>query len=286
MIAGGAYLYYGAVPASWLKGKAEKIYTHLSVQELKEDMITLAGPEIPTVDTPMMDDGTYGPHIEGSFVLKRKGISYLMWSQGNWDATDDKNAYHVNYATSKSPLGPWTRREGRVISTRRDVGILGPGHHSVVNLPGTDEWRIVYHTHKGDKARRVFIDRLEFNADGTIKSVTPTLEGVDPVPATLAVTVKGGGPFKAGEDLEITAESKGSEGEIRSIEFFASERKLGEIGNPPFRFVWKNVPEGFYRIHARSRRANGEHSTSSSRNVDVYETGETYPLVKENPGTP
>ena len=54
----------------------------------------------------------------------------------------------------------------------------------MINTPGTDEWRIVYHRinknfiEKDKKPgihREVCIDRMEFNPDGTIKPVTPTL---------------------------------------------------------------------------------------------------------------
>lgn len=58
--------------------------------------------------------------------------------------------------------------------------IYGTAHNSVVRKPGTDEWYIVYHRiNKNyldkDKApgvhREVCIDRMEFNADGTIQRV-------------------------------------------------------------------------------------------------------------------
>ena len=58
--------------------------------------------------------------------------------------------------------------------------IYGPAHNSVINLPGTDEWRIVYHRINKDYIerskgpgfhRQVCIDRLEFNPDGTIRRV-------------------------------------------------------------------------------------------------------------------
>lgn len=58
--------------------------------------------------------------------------------------------------------------------------IYGTAHNSVLRKPGTDEWYIVYHRiNKNyldkDKApgvhREVCIDRMEFNADGTIQRV-------------------------------------------------------------------------------------------------------------------
>ena len=64
-----------------------------------------------------------------------------------------------------------------------DRQIYGPAHNSVVRKPGTDEWYIVYHrinkNYIGkDKQpgihREVCVDRLEFNADGTIRRVSLT----------------------------------------------------------------------------------------------------------------
>lgn len=58
------------------------------------------------------------------------------------------------------------------------------GHNSVLQIPGTDEWRIVYHRISHlygikkpypDIYREVCIDNLDFNADGIIKQVKPTL---------------------------------------------------------------------------------------------------------------
>jgi len=60
----------------------------------------------------------------------------------------------------------------------------GAGHHSVIRVPGTDEWYIVYHRRplgETDANHRVTcIDKMEFNEDGTIKPVKITFEGVEP----------------------------------------------------------------------------------------------------------
>jgi large repetitive protein len=53
----------------------------------------------------------------------------------------------------------------------------------VLNVPGTDDWYIVYHRfaipNGGGTQRETTIDRLTFNA-GLMEVVTPTLTGVDP----------------------------------------------------------------------------------------------------------
>ena len=77
---------------------------------------------------------------EGPFVLKRQGKYYLMWSE--YDTRDPR--YSVAYATSSSPMGPWVKASGPPVLHGRGV-VKGAGHHSVVQVPGTDQWFIAYH---------------------------------------------------------------------------------------------------------------------------------------------
>jgi arabinoxylan arabinofuranohydrolase len=115
-------------------------------------------------------------YFEGPHMLKRNGIYYLMYSDGlYYDST-----YKVRYATSTSPLGPFTQgKNSPILTSTPDGKISGPGHHYTIKLG--DEYYIVYHRHafpyyKG--IRQVCIDKLEFEADGAIKKVVPTQEGV------------------------------------------------------------------------------------------------------------
>ncbi|WP_458243021.1 family 43 glycosylhydrolase [Streptomyces sp. MAI_2237] len=141
--------------------------------------------DMTSYDPARVKDITPSGFREGSFVVKRKGTYYFMWSE---DDTRSEN-YHVAYATGPSPLGPWTER-GTILSKRPEYGILGTGHHSVVNVPGTDDWYIVYHRFAlagpggpgGDGMHReTTADRLWFAADGTLQPVVPTLESIRPV---------------------------------------------------------------------------------------------------------
>ncbi|MEU4835874.1 family 43 glycosylhydrolase [Streptosporangium sp. NPDC023615] len=111
---------------------------------------------------------------EAPFVFKRDGTYYLMWSENDTRSED----YRVAYATGTSPLGPWTRR-GVVLQKRPEAGIKGTGHHSVVRAPGTDTWYVVYHRFAvpagNGTNREVAVDRMEFDANGAIRPVVPTL---------------------------------------------------------------------------------------------------------------
>ncbi|AWT42374.1 MULTISPECIES: family 43 glycosylhydrolase [Streptomyces] len=142
-------------------------------------------PDMTSFDPAAVRDITPPDFREGSFVVKRRGTYYFMWSEDDTRSED----YHVAYATGATPLGPWTKR-GTILSKRPEYGILGTGHHSVVGVPGTDDWYIVYHRFAlngpgrpgGDGTHReTTVDRLRFAPDGTIEPVVPTLESVRPV---------------------------------------------------------------------------------------------------------
>lgn len=75
---------------------------------------------------------------EGAFMHYRDGVYYLSYSHGGWRDP----SYSVHYATSNSPTGPW-RYRGAILTS--DAHHKGPGHHSILQRPGTDDWYIVYH---------------------------------------------------------------------------------------------------------------------------------------------
>ena len=73
-------------------------------------------------------------YVEGPVMFKRKGKYYFMWSEGGWTGPD----YRVAYAIGNTPFGPF-KRIGTIL--KQDASIAtGAGHHSVINVPGTDEW--------------------------------------------------------------------------------------------------------------------------------------------------
>jgi hypothetical protein len=141
--------------------------------ELSDDMLSIKP------DTIAKIDGLTG-FREGTFVNHRDGTYHLTYSI---DDTGSPN-YRVGYATSTSVDGPWTYR-GLVLEKDTSQGILGTGHSSIVQVPGSDEWYIAYHRFAipgGDGTHReTTIDRLEFGADGLIQKVVPTLESIDPL---------------------------------------------------------------------------------------------------------
>lgn len=150
---------------------------YMAGAELNEDMTSLKA-HTTQVLTPAGGSLKDYQYREAPYVFFRKGIYYFLWSV---DDTGSAN-YHVAYGTATSPLGPITvAKEPVVIVQRPEQEIYGTGHNSVINIPGTDEWRIVYHRinkdflkHRGGWHREVCIDRITFREDGTIEPVVPT----------------------------------------------------------------------------------------------------------------
>lgn len=154
---------------------------YMACAQLNDDMVSI-NPSSIKILTP---NSTFR---EGTEVAYRNGKYYFFWSE---DDTRSPN-YQVRYATASSPDGPLTVPENNlVISKDAAQGIYGTGHNCVLQIPGKDERYIIYHRFTrpkgitmGDAAgfnREICIDKLEFNADGSIKQVKPTLKGIQPV---------------------------------------------------------------------------------------------------------
>src|SRR5690606_33581866 len=118
-------------------------------------------------------------YVEGPFMFIRNGKYYFMWSEGGWTGPD----YSVAYAIADSPLGPF-KRIGKFMEQDTTIA-TGAGHHSVLQIPGKEEYYIVYHrrpiTETHGNSRVVCIDKMEFDENGLIKPVVITREGVKPV---------------------------------------------------------------------------------------------------------
>lgn len=149
--------------------------------ELESNMTKIKN-ETVTVMTPKGGSLRDYAYREAPYVFYRNGLYYFMWSVDDTGAAN----YHVAYGTSKSPLGPMeVAKDPIVLIQDPQHEIYGTAHNSVIQKPGTDEWYIVYHRINKDYIhfqpgvhREVCIDKLEFNADGTIKRVVPTHGGI------------------------------------------------------------------------------------------------------------
>ncbi len=156
---------------------------YMAGAELNDDMTSINEATV-TLMTPRggtLEDYAYR---EAPYVFKRNGTYYFLWSVDDTGAAN----YHVAYGTSTSPLGPIKVADEPVILIQDPENeIYGTAHNSVLQILGRDEWYFVYHRiNKNyiDKSkapgihREVCIDKMEFNADGTIRRTRPTAHGV------------------------------------------------------------------------------------------------------------
>ena len=97
-------------------------------------------------------------YTEGAFFNARKykgqWTYYFTYSSG--DANSEN--YRISYATAPGMEGPWTYR-GEILNKDPDKGLLGTGHSSIIQVPGTDDWYMAYHTFLNDDMRPRLMDR-------------------------------------------------------------------------------------------------------------------------------
>lgn len=153
----------------------ERAGTGIAAVELEEDMRTLAS-GVQTILEPSADWQIYERNrdwygktwpawhtVEGPFVVHRRGRYWLFYSGGLWKGAD----YGVSFAVADSVLGPYLEPHpnGAPKLVLAGNGFHGAGHNSV--FLGSDGDYIAYHAWDAEfTARRMFIDRLEWGADG------------------------------------------------------------------------------------------------------------------------
>ncbi len=165
-VSGKYYLYWGN--------------RYLAGAELNDDMVSIKKETLHVFNTPE----TYS---EGTYVIFRNGTYYFLYSEEDTRSPD----YKVCYATSDKPLGKLKFPEHNLVINKKEdagAGIYATGHNSVIQIPGTDEWYIVYHRFTYPKGlamgrfagfhREVCIDKMNFDENGNILEVIPTLEGI------------------------------------------------------------------------------------------------------------
>jgi len=153
---GKYYLYYS---------KESKVY----VQEMKDPLHLADSNDRSLIEPTEAWEYTPVATAEGPWMIKHEGIYYLLYSGS---PAYSKN-YAVGYASSSSPLGPFTKYQGNpIIKWSEADGIYGPGHGSVTTDSRGNLWH-VYHQKKGPADgwdRFICIDPMWFDANGVLHS--------------------------------------------------------------------------------------------------------------------
>mgnify|MGYP000826790623 CR=1 FL=1 len=154
------YMYYGG-------------WGHCNVVQLNDDFTGL----VPFEDGTIYREITPENYVEGPFMLKKDGKYYFMWSEGGWGGPD----YCVAYAIADSPFGPFNRI-AKILEQDSTVA-TSAGHHSIMHVPNSEDYYIVYHRRpagvKTRDHRETCIEKMTFNEEGLINPVEITTEEVE-----------------------------------------------------------------------------------------------------------
>jgi len=172
---GQAYMYWGQHASSAAKLKA-------NLTEIDQSTLT----------TNLLTEASQHFH-EGSSMRKRNGVYYYVFA----DISRRGKPTCLGYATSSSPLGPFTYR-GVIIDNYAADPATWNNHGSIVEFNG--QWYVLYHraSHGSKYMRKICIEPIAFAADGTIPEVVMTTQGAggplnpyDQIEAELACELSG-----------------------------------------------------------------------------------------------
>ena len=162
---GNAYIFWG-------NGRCAKLKDNM--KELADDnpksTVKFGNREMEMIGANCLE-GLPNRQAEGPFAFEYNGNYYLTYPYVR------ENTEVLGYAMSKNPMGPY---EYKGLIMAEHANGCWTNHHSIINYKG--QWYLFYHHNdfspSDDKRRSVCIEKLFFNADGTIKEVKPTMRGV------------------------------------------------------------------------------------------------------------
>lgn len=169
---GQAYLYWGNNKLCYAKLKANMILLNTAIGNKGVVEVPLTADAFGGVK---VNDQVTGQdcYEEGPWLDKRGDHYYLMYAAGGVPE-------HISYSMSDSPTGPWTYK-GQVM-TQQNTGSF-TNHSGMVHYKGHDYF--FYHTGwargGGGFNRSMAAEEMFFNADGTIRPVHATRQGVKPL---------------------------------------------------------------------------------------------------------
>ncbi len=161
---GNAYIFWGAGRCAKLKPNMKEL-----ADDTPKEKVKWGDREFEMMGVNCLKD-LPNRQAEGPFAFEANGWYYLTYPYVR------EKTEVLGYAMSKNPMGPYEYK-GIIMTEHPNCWT---NHHSIVNYKG--QWYLFYHQNafspNDDKRRSVQIEKLFFNADGTIQEVRPTLRGV------------------------------------------------------------------------------------------------------------
>jgi arabinoxylan arabinofuranohydrolase len=131
----------------------------------------LQGIEPDSLHHDLLTEAAHGFH-EGASIRKRGGLYYLVYTD-----ISRGRATCLSYATGRSPLGPFEKGGVLIDNTGCDPHTWN-NHGSIAEFNG--QWYLFYH--RSSQAtrfnRRVCVEPIHFNSDGSLEEVEMTTQGV------------------------------------------------------------------------------------------------------------
>jgi len=162
---GNAYIFWGNGRCAKLKDNMKEL-----ADDNPRETVKWGNREVEMVGVHCLKD-LPNRQAEGPFAFEANGWYYLTYPYVR------ENTEVLAYAMSKSPMGPY---EYKGLIMAEHANGCWTNHHSIVNYRG--QWYLFYHHNafspSDDKRRSVQIEKLYFNADGTIQEVKETRRGV------------------------------------------------------------------------------------------------------------
>ena len=162
---GNAYIFWGNGRCAKLKPNMKEL-----ADDNPKETVKWGNREMEMVGVHCLKD-LPNRQAEGPFAFEANGWYYLTYPYVR------ENTEVLGYAMSKNPMGPY---EYKGLIMAEHANGCWTNHHSIVNYKG--QWYLFYHHNffspNDDKRRSVQIEKLFFNADGTIQEVKPTMRGV------------------------------------------------------------------------------------------------------------
>ena len=153
---GNAYIFWGAGRCAKLKPNMKEL-----ADDTPKEKVKWGDREFEMMGVNCLK-GLPSRQAEGPFAFEYNGNYYLTYPYVR------ENTEVLAYAMSKNPMGPY---EYKGLIMAEHANGCWTNHHSIVNYKG--QWYLFYHHNdfspRDDKRRSVCIEKLYFNADGTIE---------------------------------------------------------------------------------------------------------------------
>ena len=167
---GRLYLYWGCTPTNGIWGCELDASNPLKVVSSPQKLIAFEPDTQPWEIAP--NKKPLAAYMEGAWMVKHDGKYILTYSAAG---TENKE-YAMGQALGTSPLGPFVKPKDNPFLRKTTGLVTGTSHGAVAKGPDGGYW--VAYTIRASVVhwfeRRIGLDRISFNADGSIAAMVPS----------------------------------------------------------------------------------------------------------------